>query len=109
MKLSVIALDYDGTAAWGNVLDPAVFNRGRVMTMPQGVSKATGLQIALQTLRLSARNTLAIGDAENDHELVRLAEVGVGGYAYVTCRMGTSLTGDPRDVALRNALDAALR
>ena len=31
------------------------------------------------------------------------------GYAYVTCRMGTSLTGDPRDVALRHALDAALR
>ena len=54
-----------------------IFNRGRVMTMPQGVSKATGLQIALQTLRLSARNTLAIGDAENDHELLRLAEVGV--------------------------------
>ena len=26
------------------------------------------------------------------------------GYAYVTNRMGTSLTGDPRDVALRNAL-----
>jgi CubicO group peptidase (beta-lactamase class C family) len=30
------------------------------------------------------------------------------GYAYVTCGMGASLT-DPRDVALRNALDAALR
>ena len=30
-------------------------------------------------------------------------EVGVG-YAYVTNRMGTTLTGDPRDVALRNAL-----
>jgi len=28
------------------------------------------------------------------------------GYAYVTSRMGTSLTGDPRDLALRNALDA---
>jgi CubicO group peptidase (beta-lactamase class C family) len=26
------------------------------------------------------------------------------GYAYVTSQMGTSLTGDPRDVALRNAL-----
>jgi hypothetical protein len=26
------------------------------------------------------------------------------GYAYVTCKMGTSLHGDPRDVALRNAL-----
>ena len=54
-----------------------VFNRGRVMTAPQGVSKATGLQVALETLRLSPRNTLAIGDAENDHELLRLAEVGV--------------------------------
>ena len=54
-----------------------VFNGGRVMTMPQGVSKATGLHIALDTLRLSARNTLAIGDRENDHELLRLAEVGV--------------------------------
>jgi CubicO group peptidase (beta-lactamase class C family) len=31
------------------------------------------------------------------------------GYAYVTSQMGTSLTGDPRDVALRAALDAALR
>jgi CubicO group peptidase (beta-lactamase class C family) len=30
------------------------------------------------------------------------------GYAYVTCGMGTRLTGDPRDVALRKALDAAL-
>ena len=47
------------------------------MTSPQGVSKATGLGVALETLRLSARNTVAIGDAENDHELLRLAEVGV--------------------------------
>jgi len=30
------------------------------------------------------------------------------GYAYVTSQMGTALTGDPRDVALRTALDAAL-
>jgi CubicO group peptidase (beta-lactamase class C family) len=30
------------------------------------------------------------------------------GYAYVTNRMGTTLTGDPRDVALRNAIYAAI-
>jgi hydroxymethylpyrimidine pyrophosphatase-like HAD family hydrolase len=54
-----------------------IFNRGRVMTSPQGISKATGLHVALDTLRLSAHNTVAIGDAENDHELLRLAEVGV--------------------------------
>lgn len=31
------------------------------------------------------------------------------GYAYVTSQMGTSLTGDPRDLAIREALYAALR
>jgi len=30
------------------------------------------------------------------------------GYAYVTSRMGTRLTGDPRDVALRDALRSAI-
>jgi hydroxymethylpyrimidine pyrophosphatase-like HAD family hydrolase len=54
-----------------------IFNRSRVMTLAQGVSKATGLRAALEMLRLSPRNTVAIGDAENDHELLRLAEIGV--------------------------------
>lgn len=30
------------------------------------------------------------------------------GYGYVTCQMGTTLTGDPRDVALQNALYAVI-
>jgi hydroxymethylpyrimidine pyrophosphatase-like HAD family hydrolase len=54
-----------------------LFNRSRLMVLPQGVSKATGLQTALAMLRLSPRNAVAIGDAENDHALLRLAEVGV--------------------------------
>jgi hypothetical protein len=53
-----------------------LFNRSRVMVLPQGVSKATGLHTTLDMLRISVRNTLAIGDAENDHELLRIAEVG---------------------------------
>jgi hydroxymethylpyrimidine pyrophosphatase-like HAD family hydrolase len=53
-----------------------LFNRSRVMTLPQGVSKATGLHAALDMIRRSARNMLAIGDAENDHEMLRIAEVG---------------------------------
>ena len=52
------------------------FNRSRVMALPQGVSKATGLAAILTVLRASARNTVAIGDAENDHALLRFAEVG---------------------------------
>lgn len=37
------------------------------------------------------------------------ADPGSGiGYAYVTSRMGTTLAGDPRDVALRDALESSL-
>ena len=54
-----------------------VFNRGRVMLLSQGISKATGLQQALTILRLSPHNAIGIGDAENDHELLRTCEVGV--------------------------------
>lgn len=53
------------------------FNRGRMMVLPQAISKATGLMEALRTLRLSAHNALAVGDGENDHELLRACEVGV--------------------------------
>jgi CubicO group peptidase (beta-lactamase class C family) len=35
-------------------------------------------------------------------------DVGLG-YGYVTCRMGTTLTGDPRDLPLRAAVYAGLR
>ena len=52
------------------------FNRSRVMALSQGVSKATGLGAALGMLRASPRNTVAIGDAENDHELLRFSEIG---------------------------------
>jgi hydroxymethylpyrimidine pyrophosphatase-like HAD family hydrolase len=74
-----------------------IFNKGRVMTMPQGISKGTGLHAALDTLRLSARNTLAIGDAENDHELLRLAEVGAAvpwGSAALRAAADVTLTGN---------------
>jgi len=52
------------------------FNRGRLMVLPQSINKATGLRAALRMLRLSAHNALAIGDAENDHELLASCEVG---------------------------------
>jgi CubicO group peptidase (beta-lactamase class C family) len=71
------------------------------------------------------RRAVLIGlyDAEHDlairqPEFIRLGaggslgfanpEAGIG-YAYVTSQMGTRLTGDPRDMALRNALYSAIR
>lgn len=53
------------------------FNRGRVMVLPQAISKATGLREALTIMRLSPHNAVAVGDAENDHELLRFCELGV--------------------------------
>lgn len=80
-----------------------LFNHGRVMTLSQGISKATGLQTALDMLRLSAHNMVAIGDAENDHELLRLAEVGAAvewGSAALRASADAVVTGsDPSAVA----------
>lgn len=53
------------------------FNRGRVMVLPQNISKATGVREALSILRLSSHNAVAVGDAENDHELLKACEVGI--------------------------------
>jgi len=43
-----------------------IFNKGAVMVLPSGVNKASGLRHALDRLKLSAHNAVAIGDAEND-------------------------------------------
>ena len=52
-----------------------LFNRGRLMVLPQAISKGTGLRDALHILRLSPHNAIAIGDAENDHDLLAECEL----------------------------------
>ncbi len=47
-----------------------IFNRGAVMILPPGVSKASGLQEALADLRLSPHNVVGVGDGENDHSFL---------------------------------------
>jgi HAD superfamily hydrolase (TIGR01484 family) len=54
-----------------------IFNKGAVMVLPAGVNKATGLACALEELGLSPHNAVAIGDAENDHALLRSCELAV--------------------------------
>ncbi|PDQ23021.1 phosphoglycolate phosphatase [Mesorhizobium sanjuanii] len=48
-----------------------IFNKGAVMILPSGINKAAGLAAALQDLRLSPRNVVGVGDAENDHAFLR--------------------------------------
>ena len=54
-----------------------LFNRGRLMVLPQAVSKSTGLHMILTALRLSIHNTVAVGDAENDNDLLAASGIGV--------------------------------
>jgi hydroxymethylpyrimidine pyrophosphatase-like HAD family hydrolase len=54
-----------------------ISNRNALMVLPAGVTKGSGLAEALADLGISPHNTAAIGDAENDHSLLAVAEVGV--------------------------------
>ena len=51
-----------------------IFNKGAVMVLPANVNKSSGLSAALAELGLSPHNVVAIGDAENDHAMLQLAE-----------------------------------
>lgn len=48
-----------------------IFNKGAVMVLPANVNKATGLAAALHDLELSPHNVVGVGDAENDHALLK--------------------------------------
>ena len=80
-----------------------LFNRSRLMILPQAISKGTGLRQALNALRLSVHNAIAIGDAENDHDLLAACEIAVAvswGSAALQKEADEILRGDgPRAVA----------
>jgi hydroxymethylpyrimidine pyrophosphatase-like HAD family hydrolase/energy-coupling factor transporter ATP-binding protein EcfA2 len=48
-----------------------VFNKGALMILPPGITKASGLKVALTDLDVSARNIVGVGDAENDHAFLQ--------------------------------------
>jgi hydroxymethylpyrimidine pyrophosphatase-like HAD family hydrolase len=81
-----------------------LFNRGRLMVLPQAISKGMGLREALNMLRLSPHNAIAIGDAENDHDLLASCEFGVAvawGSKALQASADDVLPGEgPADVAL---------
>jgi hydroxymethylpyrimidine pyrophosphatase-like HAD family hydrolase len=52
-------------------------NRGELMILPPGMSKGFGVFQALGDLGVSHHSTVAFGDAENDHSLLRGCELGV--------------------------------
>ncbi len=54
-----------------------VHNREALMILPAGVTKGSGLFEALGDIGVSRHSTIGVGDAENDHALLDVCEVGV--------------------------------
>lgn len=54
-----------------------ILNKDAVMVLPPNINKAVGLSAALNELNLSPRNTVGVGDAENDDALLSLCACGV--------------------------------
>jgi phosphoglycolate phosphatase (TIGR01487 family) len=50
------------------------FNRTAVMILPTGINKGSGTKYVLRKLGLSPHEIVAVGDSENDHSLLQLAE-----------------------------------
>ncbi len=54
------------------------FNKKRIiMMLPKGVNKGKGLLAALKEFQISPENTIAVGDAENDLDLLKFCGFGV--------------------------------
>jgi len=54
-----------------------IFNKNSVMILPRGVDKTTGLRAALDELKLTLDELVAVGDGENDIPMIRIAGCGV--------------------------------
>jgi hydroxymethylpyrimidine pyrophosphatase-like HAD family hydrolase len=54
-----------------------VFNKGSVMLLPSGVTKATGLKPALEELGIEPLQTIGVGDAENDQAFLEACGLAV--------------------------------
>ncbi|HVK13141.1 MAG TPA: HAD family hydrolase [Gemmataceae bacterium] len=54
-----------------------IFNKGSVMALPSGVTKATGLEPVLEELALRPDQVIGVGDAENDHAFLSMCGLSV--------------------------------
>ena len=74
-----------------------VFNKGAVMVLPPGISKASGLREALSDLDLCVQNVVGVGDAENDHSFLTVCGCSAAvsnALPYVKASADICLTGD---------------
>jgi hypothetical protein len=87
-----------------------IFNKDSVMVLPSGVSKETGLREALRRLGVSAHNTVAVGDAENDHAFLHAAGFAVAVANAVPALVDEAdlVTHAPNGAGVRELIDGPL-
>ena len=88
-----------------------IFNKGAVMILPSGVTKASGLAAALLELGLSRHDVAGIGDAENDRAFLDLCECGAATANAVAALKDTSdhVTTAPNGAGVREFAEDLLR
>jgi len=87
-----------------------IFNKGSVMVLPSGVTKATGLAPALDELQAAAGRTVGIGDAENDHAFLSACglAVAVANALPAVKEMADLVTTGARGEGVTEVLDAMI-
>ena len=50
-----------------------ILNKNSAMVLPSGVDKGTGVAAVLESMGVSSKETIAVGDGENDEDLFRIA------------------------------------
>lgn len=54
-----------------------IYNKEAVMVLPNGIDKASGLDAVLEEMKLSSKNVVGIGDAENDLAFLNKCQLSV--------------------------------
>jgi hydroxymethylpyrimidine pyrophosphatase-like HAD family hydrolase len=88
-----------------------IFNKGSVMALPAGVTKATGLAPALAVLGVSHQRTIGVGDAENDLVFLRACgmAVAVSNALQSVKDMADVVTGRARGAGVAELIDRLIR
>ncbi len=84
-----------------------IMNKRSVMVLPTGVTKATGLNVALADLGLNSEHVAGIGDAENDFDLLTNCGLGVAVANALPAvkAMADRITTQPRGAGVAELID----
>jgi hypothetical protein len=87
-----------------------IYNKGSVMALPEGVTKATGLTAVLTELGVDAKDVVGVGDAENDHAFLQMCglSAAVANALPAVKQMAGLVLNRPRGAGVEELIDGLL-